>query len=192
MKIQTLAIVAACLALSTTPGFAVSRNVGGAASVSLGGDGVSVGLGTNASADGSTLSVGASLGVDRATDDAAATDPASAGSASASIADSLSSDDGLGQVLRLIETSQWSASAFAEIDGVGNGTTYDVSGLLNADNQAAFDLALSANADEIGELQAALAANASLNSWLEAQGTEASEVIALGVAADGSLAVFTN
>lgn len=64
--------------------------------------------------------------------------------------------------------------------------------MVTADNSAALDLALSANADEIGELQAALAANASLNSWLEAQGTEASEVIALGVAADGSLAVFTD
>lgn len=193
MKIQTLAIAAACLALSTVPGFAVSLNLGGAASVSLGGDsGVSVGVGADASGDQSGISLNANLGLDGAADDALTGDAAANGAANVSLADSLSSDDELGRVVRLIETSNWSASSFANIDGVANGATYDISGMVNADNQAALDLALSANADEIGELQAALAANASLNSWLEAQGTEASEVIALGVAADGSLAVFTH
>jgi hypothetical protein len=194
MKIQTLAIAAACLALGTVPGFAVSLNLGGAASVSLGGDsGVSVGVGADASTDSSGISLNANLGLDGAADtDTITGDGAATGSANVSVADTLSSDDELGRVVRLIETSDWNASSFANIDGVANGTTYDISGMVNADNQGALDLALSANADEIGELQAALAANASLNSWLEAQGTEASEVIALGVAADGSLAVFTN
>ncbi len=191
MKIQTLAVAAACLALSTVPGFAVSLDLGGAASVSLGGDsGVSVGLGADASAGGSAVSLGAGLGFDGTADNAG--DAAATGAADTSVADTLPSDDDLGGVLRLIETSNWSADAFANIGGVANGTTFDISGMVTTDNQAALDLALSANADEIGELQAALAANASLNSWLEAQGTEASEVIALGVAADGSLAVFTN
>ncbi len=191
MKIQTLAIAAACLALSTAPGFAVSLNLGGSASVSLGGGGgVSVGVGSDASAGGSGVSLNASLGAGANADltgDATAT-----GSAGVSVADTLSSDDQLGPVVRLIETSDWSASSFANVTGVANGTTYDVSGMVTADNKAALDLALSANATQIGELQAALAANASLNSWLEAQGTQASEVIALGVAADGSLAVFTD
>ena len=190
MKIQTLAIAAACLALTTVPGFAVSLNLGGSASVSAGsGDsGLSVGLGADASASTSGLSLNASL-AGSATGDVSGE---AAGSAGTSIAGTFSSDDELGPVVRLIETSNWSASSFANVSGVASGTTYDISGLVNADNSAALDLALSANADEIGELQAALAANASLNSWLEAQGTQASEVIALGVAADGSLAVFTN
>lgn len=192
MKIQTLAIAAACLALTTVPGFAVSLNLGGSASVSAGsGDsGLSVGLGADASANTSGLSLNASLS-GSATGDVSG-DAAAAGSAGVSVADTFSSDDELGRVVRLIETSNWSASSFANVSGVASGTTYDISGMVNADNSAALDLALSANADEIGELQAALAANASLNSWLEAQGTQASEVIALGVAADGSLAVFTN
>lgn len=177
MKIQTLAIAAACLALGTAPGLAVSLNLGSSASLSVGSSGLSVDLRAETSAS-------AAGGADDST--------SATGSAAASIADSLSSEDELTRVIGLIETSNWSASAFANVSGVAGGTTYDISGMVNADNQAALDLALSAKADEIGELRAALAANASMNSWLEAQGTEASEVIALGVAADGSLAVFTN
>lgn len=180
MKIQTLAIAAACIALSTVPGFAVSLNLGVSASASAGGSGLSVDLGADAAASASGLSGSA---------DASTLET---GSTAVSIADTLSSDDELTRVIGLIETSRWSASSFANVSGVASGTTYDISGMVNADNQAALDLALSAGADEIGELRAALAANASMNSWLEAQGTEASEVIALGVAADGSLAVFTN
>lgn len=183
MKLSTLAIAAACFAVSVAPVYAVSLGLGGSASVSLGGGSLSVGA--SASAEASGLSLGSNL-------DGGATDSGVDGGASKSIAATLSSDDELGQVVRLIERSNWNASAFAGVTGVARGSTYDVAGMVNAENRAALDLALSANADEIGELQAALAANASLNSWLEAQGTEASEVIALGVAADGSLAVFTN
>ena len=190
MKIQTIAIATACLALTTAPGFAVSLNLGGSASVSVGDGGLSIGVGADASAGTAGLSLGAGLS-GGATSDGGGTSDA-AGSAEVSIADALSSEDELGRVVRLIETSNWSADAFANVSGVASGTTYDISGMVTADNSAALDLALSANAEEIGELQAALAANASLNSWLEAQGTQASEVIALGVAADGSLAVFTN
>lgn len=186
MKIQTLAIAAACLALSTVPGFAVSLNLGGSASVSAGGSRLSVDLGADAAASASGLSLNTGLS------SSAGASTSETGSAAVSIADTLSSDDELTRVIGLIETSSWSASSFANVSGVASGTTYDISGMVNADNQAALDLALSAKADEIGELRAALAANASMNSWLEAQGTEASEVIALGVAADGSLAVFTN
>jgi hypothetical protein len=46
--------------------------------------------------------------------------------------------------------------------------------------------------DEIGGLQAALAVAAFEISWLEAQHAQASEAIAIGVATDGSLAVFTD
>ncbi len=183
MKFSTLSIAAACLALSAAPGYAVSLGLGGSATVSLGGGGLSIGADASAQTSGLSLGTGLSGSV---------TDTGVDGDTGGSLADTLSSDDELARVVRLIERSNWSASAFADVTGVAHGTTYDVTGMVDADNRAAFDLALSANADEIGELQAALAANASLNSWLEAQGTEASEVIALGVAADGSLAVFTN
>lgn len=43
-----------------------------------------------------------------------------------------------------------------------------------------------------GEFWAALVANASKDSWLEAECTEVSEVIAPGIAADGPSAVFAN
>jgi hypothetical protein len=192
MKFHTLALAAACLALGTAPGFAVGLNLGGSASVSLGGDSsASATLGAGAAGGESGLSLNANLGLTGSVS-TGGTSGVAAATGEVSAADTLSADDELGRVVRLIEQSNWSASAFANVDGVANGTTYDVSGMVNADNQAALDLALSANADEIGELQAALAANASMNSWLEAQGTEASDVIAVGVAADGSLAVFTH
>lgn len=62
----------------------------------------------------------------------------------------------------------------------------------STENAAAFDLALAGNADEIDDLQVALSSNVALEAWLEANNTSAEEVIAIGVAADGSLAVFTN
>jgi hypothetical protein len=184
MKITSLAIAAACLALGAAPACAVSLGLGGSASVSVGSAGLSVGAA--ASTDTSVLSLRAGL------DGSLADTAAGEGVPDESIASTMPSGDGLGRVVRLIERSNWSAGSFAGITGVANGSTYDVTGMVNAGNQAAFELALSDNADEIGELRAALAANASLNSWLEAQGTDASEVIALGVAADGSLAVFTH
>ena len=48
----------------------------------------------------------------------------------------------------------------------------------------------SGHTQQIGELQAALAANASMNSWVEAQGIQATEAIALGETTDGSPAMF--
>ena len=61
---------------------------------------------------------------------------------------------------------------------------------VNAGNAAALDVALDGNAGEIADLQAAVAANATLETWLEASNATAADVIAIGLAADGSLAVF--
>ena len=94
-------------------------------------------------------------------------------------------------MIALIDASVWTETSLSGITDI-EATAYDVAGWIDADNQAAFDLALSANADEIDDLHAAIAANATLESWLEANNATAEDVIAIGVAADGSLAVFTN
>lgn len=184
MKATILAAALACLSTMSVPVLAldigVGVSVGGNASTSSGeGSGLSLGLGASGDAN---LGLGG-LG-DSDTTSAAL-------SANATADASLTAGDELAQVIALIDASVWtdtSLSGFTEVDA----TAYDVSSWINADNQAAFNLALSANAGEIEDLHAAVAANASLESWLEANSATAGDVVAIGVAADGSLAVFTN
>ena len=94
-------------------------------------------------------------------------------------------------MISLIESSHWTETSLASLTEI-EGTTYDVGGWINAENATAFDLALSGNADEIDDLRVALSSNVALEAWLEANDATAEDVIAIGVAADGSLAVFTN
>ena len=93
--------------------------------------------------------------------------------------------------IALIDASDWTTTSLSGLNDV-EATAYDVTSWINAGNEAAFNLALTANADEIEDLHAAIAANASLESWLVANNATADDVVAIGVAADGSLAVFTN
>ena len=185
MKTQTLAAALACLCAMSAPALALDVglgvSLGGSASAATGEGGLSLGVATDIDAT-------ASLGHD----DLEAID-STAGSlaANASATASLTSDDELGAVISLIEASHWTETSLAGLTEI-DATTYDVSGWINADNATAFDLALSGNADEIDDLQVALSSNVALNAWLEASNTSADEVIAIGVAADGSLAVFTN
>lgn len=185
MKTQTLAAALACLCVLSAPALAldigVGVSLGGNASAATGEGGLSLGAATD-------VDVTASLGHD---DLDAGDSTAGSLSANASAAQSLTSDDDLGVVISLIEASHWTETSLASLTEV-EGTTYDVSGWINADNAAAFDLALSGNADEIDDLQAALSSNVALDAWLEANNTSAEDVIAIGVAADGSLAVFTD
>jgi len=183
MKTQTLAAALACLCALSAPALALDIGVslGGNASASVGGSGLSLGVATDVDAT-------ANLGLDRS-----GTEDSTGGSltANASAAQSLTADDELGVVISLIQSSQWTETSLASLTEI-DGTTYDVSGWINADNTTAFDLALADNADEIDDLQVALSSNVALDAWLEANNTAAEDVIAIGVAADGSLAVFTN
>ncbi len=185
MKTQTLAAALACLCVLSAPALAldigVGVSLGGNASASSGEGGLSLGVATDIDAT-------ASLGLDDLS-----TQDSTAGSlfANASAGASLTSDDELGVVISLIESSHWTETSLASLTDI-DATTYDVSGWINAENATALDLALAGNADEIDDLQVALASNVALDAWLEANNTSAEDVIAIGVAADGSLAVFTN
>ncbi len=185
MKTRALAAAFACLCMLGAPAMALDvglgLSVGGNASASSGESGLSLGVATGIDAT-------ASLGQDHL--DATNSTEASL-SANGSAAQSLTAGDELGVVIGLIEASHWSETSLANLTEI-DGTTYDVGGWINADNAAALELALNSNADEIDALHVALASNVALNAWLEANNTAAEDVIAIGVAADGSLAVFTN
>lgn len=186
MKTQTtIAAALACLCILSAPALAldigVGISLGGNASSSSGEGGLSLGVGADVDA-------AASLGPD---DLGSIDSTAGSLSANASAAASLISDDELGVVISLIESSQWTSNSLASLTEI-DATAYDVSGWINAENSTAFALALTDNADEIEDLQLALASNVVLDAWLEANNQTAEDVIAIGVAADGSLAVFTN
>jgi hypothetical protein len=187
MKAQTLAAAFACLAAMSAPVLALDIGlgvaVGGGASASTGeGSGLSVGL--NASAN-------AGLGLDGLDSSGAISTTTAALSANGSGDASLTGNDELTQVIALIDASVWTELSLADASTEG-ATAYDVAEWLDAGSATSFNLALDANASEIEDLHAAIAANASLESWLEANNATAADVVAIGVAADGSLAVFTN
>jgi hypothetical protein len=186
MKLQTLATILACLGTLSGPAMAldigVGASLGGNASASSGeGSGLSLGLGADL---GANISVGPDA-ID------SAGNIGSSLSANASAAASLTADDDLSVVISLIHTSTWTEDSLSSLTDV-DATAYDVSAWINADNAAALEFALTDNAGEIEDLHAALTANAALDAWLEANNSSAEDVIAIGVAADGSLAVFTN
>ena len=181
-----VAVPAMLLALCAVPAYALDLNIGGSAGGSASGgtddSGVSVSFDASASA-------GASSG--HGSDDEASASASAAGSAAASGSVSIDEGDPLLDVILLIRSSSWTKASFSGLGEV-DGTTYDVSAWLNSQNSAEFEQAIEAKAAEIADLQYSLAANAEANAWLEAEGTEASAVVAVGVAADGSLAVFTH
>lgn len=112
----------------------------------------------------------------------------SEGGASASL--HLSTDDELTIVIGLIETSTWSRASFSALGEV-SARVYDINAWIDSENEAALESALAANAEEVADLQAAPRANASFEAFLEANNAAASAVVAVGVAVDGSLAIFT-
>lgn len=109
--------------------------------------------------------------------------------AKASAAVSSGGDHNLSLVLGLIERSEWSEDSLSDLVDI-DATLFHVNPWISSDNRAAFEAALSANAGEIDDLQAAVYANFELDAWLAIRYAEASDVIAIGAAADGSLAVF--
>ena len=175
--IHIAAASAVALILAAGPVQALGLHVGGSGNASGGGNGLSLSLG--ASADGSLDANGGSS--------AAAT----TGSVTASALADSSGNDPLATVMGLINTSVWTDASFSGFTDTAATATYNVDAWLTSDNKAAFTGILTASADKIDKLQAALQANVSLAAALQLDGVDPQNVVAVGVAADGSLAVFT-
>lgn len=183
-----VAIPAVLLALCAVPASALDLSVGGSAggnaSGSTGDSGFSAGFDASASAS-----------ADHGSDDEGADGSASVaagGSASADVSGSAGVDenDPLLDVLLLIRGSNWTEASFSGLGDI-EGTTYDIDAWINSENSAALEQTLEAKAEDIANLQSSIAANADFSAWLDTEDTDASAVVAVGVAADGSLAVFT-
>lgn len=190
MSHRSLAAIPAVLfALSAVPAWALDTSVGGSAGGSASGSSGDSGFsaGFDASASGSAS-------VDD-NDDVTSTDGSVSGSGSvsggASASVDVDDDDPLQDVVLLIRGSNWTKASFS---GFGNidGSTHDIDAWINSENSVELDQTLEAHADEIADLQASIAANADFSAWLDAENTDASAVVAVGVNADGSLAVFTH
>jgi hypothetical protein len=193
MSYKSLAsVLAVLMALAAGPAVALDLGVSVGASASTSG---------NAGNGDSSLNV--DLGVDAAlsaaVDDGDDGDDTTTGSVSANAAASATAsvsasstdeDDPLFDVIGLINASAWTSTSFSSLNQV-NASVNDVSAWINSENSAALNAALEANAGEITDLQTAIAANAAFSAVLDAEGEDASNVIAVGVTADGSLAVFT-
>lgn len=181
MKSPILASALICLSIPFTAAVAVeigfTGTVGSDASVS---SGQSTGVNT---------SVGASDTTQVGNDDGSSSLTTNL-SGNASAAGSLGNSN-LSVVIGLIETGNWTVDSLSHVTKI-EATLYDVSAWITSDDEAAFDAALSANAGEIEDLQAAVSGNLELDAFLAAGNAGASDVIAIGVAADGSLAVFVN
>jgi hypothetical protein len=182
MRLLSLAAILGCLAALPAPAMALD---------------VGLSLGASTAAKSGDRSLSLDLGADLALRGSAGLGPTLESTTSASLSANASSTasltlgDDLAQVAALIEASDWTETSLAGITSV-EATAYDVSAWIDAESAADFALVLEDNADEIGTLQTALAANLAFETWLDANGESADDVIAIGVAADGSLAVFTN
>lgn len=92
-------------------------------------------------------------------------------------------------MVRLIEQDDLSYPSLARLKGI-EATYYHVSSWTKSANTA-LDAALAANANRIEGLHAAVAANYEFDAWLAVRaGAGASDVVAVGLAPDGTLMVF--
>jgi hypothetical protein len=182
------AIVGVLLAVATAPAAALDISIGASAGGNAGGSAGEKGGSANFG-----LSTAVSANAQHDTD-GGGVDLIATGSAAAAgdvdIASSIAEDDPLRNVVALIESSEWTSTSFETVTGI-NGSTYDLGAWITSDNSAALETALASHAAAITSLQAAISANATFSAWVDAQDAEVSSVVALGFAADGSLAVFT-
>lgn len=181
MKFQTLLATVSILALAT-PALALDLSVGasGGASTSVDTSAVSSSVGLDASVTGN-LGLGGNGGAQAG----------ASGSASGNVGSTFRlSKTNLSVLIDLIETADYDEATFDAVASV-KGKIYDVSATTSAKAKAAIDAAVEENLDEIAELHSAIEANAEFDAWLNARGVDASNVIAVGATANGSLAVFT-
>lgn len=191
-----LSVAIALLAFSPTVFLSLPAEAVG---LSLGG---SAGSSSNASSGGSSTSANtsasanASFGLDLGLSNAGAASSSAAGSATATTSGagaSVSSSAGgeIQTVLSLIENSNWTTATLSGTSSVNGGAAIDVTPMLNAKTTVELNQALTANASNIGNLQTALSNNAAISAWLATQNVSASDVIAVGETANGSLTFFT-
>ncbi len=186
MKAITLASIISCMALGCGAAAALEVRLGGSLGAGLAGEATigGIGLGVDATA---SLTAGTNADGASSTSHELSASLSGSGSTSASPA----AEDEIDTVIRLIVSSHWSANALANVATV-DGAVHDVGAWVDAGNEAALAAALDSKAGEIAQLQAALGANAAIDAWLGEHGVEPADVVAIGVAADGSLAVFTH
>ena len=160
--------------------------------------GLSVGASGSASGGGTSTSgnANATLGVDLGLSNAGSSGTSATGTATASAsgAGTLAFSSANGDVqtaLSLIENSNWTATTLSGTNSIAGDAAIDLTPLLSATTQAELNQALSANATAVGNLQTALSSNAAISAWLAGQNVSASEVIAVGATANGSLTFFT-
>jgi hypothetical protein len=170
MKIASAISVAALLAaLAVVPATAASLNVGVGLDVGAG-----VTTDANAGDNGSNTTVSGS---------------AATGVSVSSTGDGSSSLD-VNALLRLIGNANYDDDSFSSWTSASATSVINLDDRLDASSNAAIDAAVTANLDEQDDLRAAISANADLSAWLETNGIDATSVIAIDVAADGSVDVY--
>lgn len=186
------AIPAILLALASSPTLALDLSVGGSvqATTSAGGGDASAGASVGASVSGSASAGAGGDAKSGGQGFNVAAASSSAASASAEASAYVPSSDVVVEVIALINASDWTNLTFDALQRV-RGSTYDVAAEISAQGRTELEAALSANREKVAQLQGAISASATMNAWLETENASASSVIAVGVAADGSLAVFT-
>ena len=170
-------------ALAVTPSMALDLNVGAGANagVTVSGDDDGVSAGANAAAGATVSGDNDDLGVD-----AAATGAIGASASD----DSLDINARLDALLQLIADSDYEETSLSAWSSASSTTVIDTDDLFDAEGQARIDAALAANLDEQDDLSAAISANANLKAWLDANNIDSDSVIAINVAADGSVEVY--
>ncbi len=184
-------------ALTVALGFATPAD---ALDLAFGGSATSSGS-ASAGSSHSTLGLGAEFGAAITTgggepSDGANTNAALGAHASDSMVAALlaaqSIDVRIATVVRLIEESSWSEGSFDAMSSLTGSVAFDIEYWLTAENRQVFDSALEANWSEVIDLHAAIAANEMLSVWLAGAGIPIESVVAVGQAANGSLAVFAS
>jgi len=190
-KTTAISIAALVAALAVTPALALDVNVG-----------AGVNVGVNASSDDGDSNAGADLGVDVGVgvgvdtdtdgDDNGLDADVSAGVSGAISADGENGDSSLNldAMLQLIADADYSDDSFSTWTDASVTSVVVLDDLFDADSRTQIDAAVEANLDEQDDLRAAINANASLKAWLESNDVDADSVIAIDVAADGSVEVY--
>lgn len=190
-------ILVSISALTVALGFATPA---AALDLALGGSATSSST-TSAGSSHSTLGLGAEFGADLAVGGGESGDagppPATlgadaSGSMVAALLGAQSIDVRIATVIRLIEDSIWSDASFDAMSSLDGSVAFEIEPWLTADNRQEFDAALEANWTQILVLHEAIAGSEMLSVWLAGAGIPIESVVAVGQAANGSLAVFAS
>jgi hypothetical protein len=96
----------------------------------------------------------------------------------------------LNALLRLIDKSTYDDGSLGAWTTASRASVIRLGNTLDADARAAIDAAVRANLGDRADLQAAISANSEFAAWLKSNGIDASSVIAIDIASDGSVDVY--